>query len=188
MTLNPDFKAPARPFRRMRYNEAIEWLNAHSAMDENGVPHVFGTDIAEAAGRKMTDEIGVPIMLTHFPVPIKTFYMKRDVNDDRVTESVDCLVPGVGEVVGSGMRMDNYEDLIKVMEENKWDLKAYAFYSDQQSKLHFQMYKADLTIAGTERCFMEATEWELRDSLHGSSSVIQSENAFRSQDIQANGE
>ena len=132
LTLNPNFKAPTRPFRRMRYTEAIEWLNAHDVMDENGIPHVFGTDIAEAAERKMTDEIGVPILLTHFPVPIKAFYMKRDANDDRVTESVDCLVPGVGEVVGAGMRMDNYEDLIKVMEENKWDLNAYAFYSDQR--------------------------------------------------------
>lgn len=61
----------------MRYAEAIEWLNAHNVMDENGVPHIFGTDIAEAAERKLTDEIGVLIMRTHFPVPIKAFYMKR---------------------------------------------------------------------------------------------------------------
>ncbi|ATY62595.1 asparaginyl-tRNA synthetase [Cordyceps militaris] len=132
MALNPDFKSPARPFRRMRYAEAIEWLNAHGVMDENGVPHVFGTDIAEAAERRMTDEIGVPIMLTHFPVPIKAFYMKRDAGDPRVTESVDCLVPGVGEVVGAGMRMDDYDQLVEVMKENAWDLKAYAFYSDQR--------------------------------------------------------
>jgi asparaginyl-tRNA synthetase len=115
MALNPEFKAPARPFRRMRYTEAIEWLNAHDVMDEDGVPHVFGNDIAEAAERKMRDEIGVTIMLTHFPVPIKAFYMKKDASDGRVTESVDCLVPGVREVVGSGMRMENCEDLIKVI-------------------------------------------------------------------------
>ena len=36
-----------------------------------------------------------------------------------------------------------------------------------ESKSHGQMYKADLTIAGTERRLMEATEWELRDSLRG---------------------
>ncbi|KAJ8120126.1 hypothetical protein ONZ43_g3087 [Nemania bipapillata] len=132
MTLHPEFKAPARPFRRMRYSEAIEWLNEHGIMDENDEPHVFGTDIAEAAERKMTDEIGVPIMLTHFPVPIKAFYMKGDVDDPRVTESVDCLLPGVGEVVGAGMRIDDYDTLIDVMKKNKWDLKAYAFYSDQR--------------------------------------------------------
>ncbi|KAI0854468.1 hypothetical protein F4860DRAFT_499382 [Xylaria cubensis] len=101
-------------------------------MDEDGNPHVFGTDIAEAAERRMTDENGEPIMLTHFPVPIKAFYMKKDAIDSRVTESVDCLVPGVGEVVGSGMPMDDYDSLIEVMKQNQWNLKAYAFYSDQR--------------------------------------------------------
>jgi asparaginyl-tRNA synthetase len=131
-TLNPGFKAPVRPFKRMRYTEAIEWLNDHDIMTDEGEPHAFGVDIAEAAERAMTDQIGVPILLTHFPVPIKAFYMKKDASDPRVTESVDCLVPGVGEVVGSGMRMDNYEDLLAVMKDNKLDLSSYAFYSDQR--------------------------------------------------------
>ncbi|KAI0554133.1 asparaginyl-tRNA synthetase [Xylaria curta] len=122
MALNPEFKAPARPFRRMRYTEAIEWLNTHEVMDEDRNPH-----------RRITDEIGEPIMFTHFPVPIKAFYMKKDAIDSRVTESADCLVSGVGEVVGSGMRMDDYDSLIEVMKQNKWDLKTYAFYySDQR--------------------------------------------------------
>ncbi|OQE16538.1 hypothetical protein PENFLA_c027G10798 [Penicillium flavigenum] len=131
-TLNPGFTRPIRPFRRMRYNEAIEWLNEHGILTDEGKPHTFGEDIAEAAERAMTDAIGVPIMLTHFPVALKAFYMKKDPIDPRVTESVDCLVPGVGEVVGSGMRMDNLEDLLVVMNENKWDPEAYAFYLDQR--------------------------------------------------------
>ncbi|RDW91280.1 hypothetical protein BP5796_02445 [Coleophoma crateriformis] len=131
-TLNPDFKAPTRPFRRMRYSEAIGWLNEHNITTDEGEPHTSGMDIAEAAERAMTDQIGVPIMLTHFPVPIKPFYMKRDESDPRVTESVDCLIPGVGEVVGSGMRMEYYDDLLTVMKENKMDLASYAFYLDQR--------------------------------------------------------
>jgi asparaginyl-tRNA synthetase len=91
-------------------------------------------DIAEAAERAMTDDIGVPIMLIHFPVPIKAFYMKKDVSDERVTESVDCLVPGVGEVVGSGMRMDNYESLLAVMEENKWNCPRMLSTQIRESK------------------------------------------------------
>jgi asparaginyl-tRNA synthetase len=58
--------------------------------------------------------------------------MKKDASDPRVTESVDCLVPGVGEFVGSGMRMDDYESLLAVMKDNQWDLDSYAFYSDQR--------------------------------------------------------
>ena len=90
--LNPTFKAPVRPFKRMRYSEAIDWLIANKIENEEGHPHTFGDDIAEAAERKMVDTLGVPIFLTHFPVPIKSFYMQKDPLDPRVTESVDCLV------------------------------------------------------------------------------------------------
>lgn len=131
-SLNPDFKPPARPFRRMRYTEAIQWLNEHGIKTDEEKNHVFGDDIAEAAERVMTDSIGVPIMLTHFPGPIKAFYMKKDADDFNLTESVDCLVPGVGEVVGAGMRMDNLEELLAVMKDNGWNADAYAFYSDQR--------------------------------------------------------
>lgn len=92
-TLNPGFEKPALPFLRMRYEEAIEWLNKQDPpiLNEEGNPHVFGDDIAEAAERRMTDIINRPILLTHFPVEIKAFYMKKDPNDLRVTESVDVL-------------------------------------------------------------------------------------------------
>ena len=50
----------------MKYAEAIDWLHERGIKNEDGNDHVFGDDIAEAAERKMTDEINTPIFLTHF--------------------------------------------------------------------------------------------------------------------------
>jgi asparaginyl-tRNA synthetase len=71
--LNPEFKKPERPFLRMKYSDAIEWLKKNNIPNEDGEEHKFGDDIAEAAERRMTDIINRPIFLTHFPVAIKDF-------------------------------------------------------------------------------------------------------------------
>ncbi|KAL9617450.1 MAG: hypothetical protein Q9160_007762 [Pyrenula sp. 1 TL-2023] len=130
--LNPDFKAPARPFRRMKYSDAILWLRDNNIPNEEGHPHQVGDDIAEAAERKMTDMLNVPIFLTHFPVEIKAFYMQKDPTDKTVTESVDCLMPGVGEIVGGSMRMFDHEELMAAYKREGIGSKPYYWYTDQR--------------------------------------------------------
>jgi asparaginyl-tRNA synthetase len=78
--LHPDFKVPTKPFRRMDYSDAIEWLRTNNVTKEDGSFYEFGEDIPESPERKMTDAIGEPIILCRFPVEIKSFYMKRDPN------------------------------------------------------------------------------------------------------------
>lgn len=130
--LNPNFVPPQMPFKRMEYIHALDWLNEHGIPNEDGEKFKFGDDIAEAAERKMTDTIGVPILLIRFPVEIKSFYMQKCADDKRVTESVDVLMPNVGEITGGSMRTYDYEELVASIKREGLDLDSYYWFTDQR--------------------------------------------------------
>ncbi|XP_074649765.1 asparagine--tRNA ligase, cytoplasmic-like isoform X2 [Tubulanus polymorphus] len=130
--LNPEFKAPQRPFKRMQYTEAIEYLKEHNITKDDGTFYEFGDDIPEAPERKMTDQIGVPILLCRFPTTLKSFYMYRCPENTDLTESVDMLMPGVGELVGGSMRMWDEEELLKGYKREGIDASPYYWYTDQR--------------------------------------------------------
>jgi len=130
--LNPDFKRPKKPFRRMPYVEAIQWLKDNDYKKEDGTHYEVGEDIPEAPERYMTDKIGEPIMLHSFPAHIKAFYMQKCKDNREFTESVDILMPNVGEIVGGSMRMDNYEELMEAYKKEGLDAESYYWYTDQR--------------------------------------------------------
>ncbi|CAL1546137.1 unnamed protein product [Lymnaea stagnalis] len=129
--LNPDFKPPKKPFKRMDYTDAVIWLKENNVTKEDGTFYEFGDDIPEAPERKMTDTINEPIMLCRFPAEIKSFYMPRCKEDNRLTESVDLLMPNVGEIVGGSMRIWKQEELEAGFKREGIDTTPYYWYFDQ---------------------------------------------------------
>jgi len=80
----------------------------------------------------MVDEINRPVLLTHFPVEIKSFYMSKAEDDKRVTESVDVLMPNVGEVTGGSMRAWDYDELMAAFKREGISPTGYDFYVMQR--------------------------------------------------------
>ncbi|CAD5118452.1 DgyrCDS7159 [Dimorphilus gyrociliatus] len=130
--LNPKFKIPTKPFKRMDYSEGIKFLKEHNITKDDKTFYEFGEDIPEAPERAMTDLIGEPILFCRFPKDIKSFYMSRCPENKEVVEAVDMLMPGVGEMIGGSMRMHDYDELMEAYKVNNFNPKPYYWYTDQR--------------------------------------------------------
>lgn len=118
---------------RLEYRDALKRLESEKIYKEDGETFKFGDDIPEKPEREMIDRIGVPVLLTKFPTELKAFYMQRVKDDPLVTESVDLLMPGVGEIVGGSMRMTSIKDLLYGYDREGIDPTPYYWYTQQVS-------------------------------------------------------
>lgn len=87
-------------------------------------------DIPEAEERLLIDNIGKIVFLTKFPKEHKSFYMAIDPNDRQRVLGTDVEVPGVGEIIGSGMREAKMDILLERMKECNVDPNNYKEYLD----------------------------------------------------------
>ena len=136
--VNPDFKIPVKPFKRMSYTDAVKYCQEHNITknDDTGKPtgvhYEMGDDLPEAAERAILADMNEPIFMFKFPVHLKAFYMSKTKEDPKLTESVDLLLPGVGEVIGGSMRIHDYEELIEAYKREGYDPSPYYWYTDQR--------------------------------------------------------
>ena len=130
---NPNFKVPERPFVRMTYADAIAFCNKHGIVNqETGKPFEIGQDITEKPEREMINTIGRPVFMMNFPAEMKAFYMYRTAGKPDLTDSVDLLMPGVGEIIGGSMRIDNYDELMAQYRRVGIPPEPYYWYTDQR--------------------------------------------------------
>ena len=139
-------------FAHVTYTEAIEILEKHNDSFEYKVS--WGCDLQTEHERYLTEkEFGRPVFVTDYPKEIKAFYMKQN-DDGRTVAAMDCLVPGIGEIIGGSQREDDYEKLLTRMDELKLNTEDYDFYLDLRR--YGSTRHAGFGL-GFERCVMYLT-------------------------------
>lgn len=139
-------------FGHITYTEAIAVLEKHN--DEFEYKVSWGCDLQTEHERYLTEkEFGKPVFVTDYPKEIKAFYMKQN-PDGKTVAAMDCLVPGIGEIIGGSQREDDYEKLAARMEELGLSEEDYDFYMDLRK--YGSARHAGFGL-GFERCVMYVT-------------------------------
>jgi len=139
-------------FGHVTYTEAIEILEKHN--DEFEYKVHWGSDLQTEHERYLTEvEFKRPVFVTDYPKEIKAFYMKLN-EDGKTVAAMDCLVPGIGEIIGGSQREDNYELLVQRMKECGLNEEDYGFYLDLRK--YGSARHAGFGL-GFERCVMYLT-------------------------------
>ena len=115
-------------FGHITYTDAIKILEEHNSEFE--YPVHWGSDLQTEHERYLTEQVFKrPVFVTDYPKEIKAFYMKLN-PDGKTVAAMDCLVPGIGEIIGGSQREDNYDVLLERMHELGLKEEDYGFYLD----------------------------------------------------------
>ena len=101
-------------FTRITHHDVIEILRNAPVKWE--FEPVQGEDIAKEHEKYITEYFDGPVFVTNWPKDIKAFYMKQN-DDGKTVAAVDLEVPGAGELMGGSQREENYDKLVRRMDE-----------------------------------------------------------------------
>lgn len=139
-------------FARVTYTEAIKILEKNNKHFDYKVS--WGCDLQTEHERYLTEKVFKrPVFVTDYPKEIKAFYMKLN-EDGRTVAAVDCLVPGIGEIIGGSQREDDYDKLLARIQELGLREEDYGFYLDLRK--YGSARHAGFGL-GFERCVMYLT-------------------------------
>ena len=139
-------------FGHVTYTEAIEILEKNN--DNFDYKVSWGCDLQTEHERYLTEQVfKKPVFVTDYPKDIKAFYMKLN-EDNKTVAAMDLLVPGIGEIIGGSQREDDYEKLVKRMNELGLKVEDYDFYLDLRK--YGSARHAGFGL-GFERCVMYLT-------------------------------
>ena len=115
-------------FGRVTYTEAIEILKKNN--DKFEYPVEWGSDLQTEHERYLTEEVfKKPVFVTDYPKEIKAFYMRLN-DDGKTVAAMDCLVPGIGEIIGGSQREERLDVLTSRMAELGLNEEDYWWYLD----------------------------------------------------------
>ncbi len=139
-------------FGHITYTDAIAELEKHN--DEFDYKVYWGCDLQTEHERYLTEQIFKrPVFVIDYPKEIKAFYMKLN-EDGKTVAAMDCLVPGIGEIIGGSQREDDYDILCNRMKECGLKEEDYGFYLDLRK---YGSAKHAGFGLGFERCVMYLT-------------------------------
>jgi asparaginyl-tRNA synthetase len=113
------------PFPRITYDEALDLLR------QNGVDHEWGEDFGTIEDTLISEQFDRPVMITHYPLQTKAFYMKSDPDKPDLALCVDVLAPeGYGEIIGGSQREDDYNKLLDRLAQHDLPREPFEWYLD----------------------------------------------------------
>jgi len=128
-----------RPFYRMSYTEAVDWLVANNIPLKKKVdgeevdvfPFPWGEDFGTVQEEAIMEQFDKPCIIHRYPVEAKAFYMKRDPDNPKVVLAMDMLAPEkAGEIIGGSQREDDYDALLERIKEHNLPVEEFKWYLD----------------------------------------------------------